>query len=101
MRNLLMVGILIFAAAAVAYPFLSGAAEKQEITQSVCPVSSKKIDANVYTNFEGNRIYFCSEASKEAFLKNPDAYLPNLILDEKGNVTNKRAAKKSGSDCNT
>ena len=101
MRNLLMVGILIFAAAAVAYPFLSGAAEKQEFTQSVCPVSSKKIDENVYTNYEGKRIYFCSEDSKEAFLKNPDAYLPNLILEEKRHANSKRAAKKSGSDCNT
>jgi YHS domain-containing protein len=94
-----MIGILIFAAAAVTYPFLSGAAEKQEITQSVCPVSNKKIDSNVYTNFDGKRIYFCSEESKEAFLKNPDAYLPNLILEEKRQASSKRAAKKSGSDC--
>jgi len=102
MRNLVFIGILLFAVAAVAYPVISGDADSQESTQSICPVSSKEIDKNIYTNFEGQRIYFCSQASKEAFLKNPKIYLPNLILSDKGALINKPAAKKSsGSDCGT
>ncbi len=38
----------------------------------------EKVDPEIYTDFNGRRIYFSNETSKELFEMSPDEYLPNL-----------------------
>jgi hypothetical protein len=32
---------------------------------------------DIYTDYKGKRIYFCSEGCRETFKKNPDKYMEN------------------------
>ena len=40
-----------------------------------CPVSGKPSSQEVFTEYQGEKIYFCSSDCKEKFLKNPEKYL--------------------------
>ncbi|RJR38560.1 MAG: YHS domain-containing protein [Deltaproteobacteria bacterium] len=43
---------------------------------AVCPVmGGKKINPNLFTDYNGKRIYFCCPPCLEAFKKNPEQYL--------------------------
>ncbi len=46
--------------------------------QTVCPVTGMAIDKNIWTDYKGKRVYFCTQDCKEEFLKNPDKYIGNL-----------------------
>ncbi len=50
--------------------------------QTLCPVMAGKIDKNVYTDYQGKRIYFCCSGCIDDFKKNPDKYLKQM--EEKG-----------------
>jgi len=43
-----------------------------------CPVMGAKIDKNVYTDYQGKRIYFCCTGCVDDFKKNPDKYLKQM-----------------------
>ena len=49
-----------------------------EIVQTACPVMGGPIDPNVYTVYEGKRVYFCCEGCDKKFLENPRLYLGKL-----------------------
>jgi YHS domain-containing protein len=51
-------------------------------SQTDCPVMGGKIDKNVYTDYQGKRIYFCCSGCVDDFKKNPDKYLKQM--EEKG-----------------
>jgi len=55
-------------------------AESAEIEQTVCPVMGGAINKEIYTDYEGRRIYFCCGACPKMFAANPDKYL--AILDQ-------------------
>lgn len=47
-----------------------------ENIQKTCPVSGETLEArNLYTDFEGRRIYFCCEKCQSKFAENPQEYL--------------------------
>jgi YHS domain-containing protein len=46
-----------------------------ESVQTACPISGKEINKAVYSDYKGRRIYFCSEAHKKQFDKDPEAVL--------------------------
>lgn len=46
-----------------------------ESVQQNCPVMGGKIDKNIYTDYNGRRIYFCCESCRQSFSKDPEKYL--------------------------
>ncbi len=46
--------------------------------ESVCPVLGNKINKNIYTDYQGQRIYFCCPGCIAVFKKNPEAYLKKM-----------------------
>ncbi len=56
----------------------SNTAVSMSAEQTVCPVTGMAIDKNIWTDYKGKRVYFCTQDCKEEFLKNPDKYIGNL-----------------------
>jgi len=50
--------------------------------QVLCPVMGGETDKNVYTDYQGKRIYFCCSGCIDDFKKNPDKYMKQM--EEKG-----------------
>ncbi len=46
--------------------------------QTTCPVSGKPIDPKVFTEYEGQKVHFCSKGCQERFKESPTQYLPAL-----------------------
>ena len=46
--------------------------------QTVCPVTGMAINKNIWTDYKGKRVYFCSPDCKEEFEKNPEKYISKL-----------------------
>jgi YHS domain-containing protein len=63
---------------AAAGPVAAAPAATQSQAQTVCPVLGGAIDKNVYTDYQGKRIYFCCAACIEEFNQNPEKYLQKL-----------------------
>lgn len=40
-----------------------------------CPVSGKPADTEIFTEYEGKKVYFCCEGCKTKFEESPDKYL--------------------------
>jgi YHS domain-containing protein len=60
--------------------------------QTACPVLGGKINKNIYTDYQGQRIYFCCPACIDVFKKNPEAYLKKMR--EQGVVPEKTSGGK-------
>jgi len=52
--------------------------------QTFCPIEGGKVNKNLYTDYQGRRIYFCCPDCPGAFKKNPEKYVKKL---EKEGVT--------------
>ena len=53
--------------------------------QKRCPVSGEVLlDKNVYSDYEGRRVYFCCEKCQGAFAKSPQEYLKKMDAPAKG-----------------
>jgi len=48
------------------------------IAQTTCPVMGGKIDENVYTEYDGQKVYFCCPGCIEKFKAEPEKYLAKL-----------------------
>lgn len=59
--------------------------------QTICPVMGGSINRNIYTDYKGERIYFCCPGCPEEFKKNPGRYLKKM--KESGVVLEKTPAK--------
>jgi YHS domain-containing protein len=47
--------------------------------QTTCPVmEGNKIDKNVFVEYKGKKVYFCCEACKGEFEKDPEKYIAKL-----------------------
>lgn len=46
--------------------------------QTVCPVMGGKIQEDVYTEYQGKKVYFCCPACVEKFKADPEKYLSKL-----------------------
>ena len=47
-------------------------------SQIACPVQGGKINKELYTDYQGQRIYFCCAECIPIFKKNPEAYLKKM-----------------------
>ena len=64
----------------------AGSNETKTMSQQICPVmtfgdpgcSFTKND--IYTDYKGKRIYFCSKGCRETFKKDPDKYIEKLKI---------------------
>ena len=50
--------------------------------QTLCPVMGNPINHEVYTDYEGKRIYFCCAGCDSTFLENPDKYLKQMQTED-------------------
>lgn len=46
--------------------------------QEKCPIRGGKIDKKVYTDYKGQRIYYCCPGCDKTFLKSPEKYLTQM-----------------------
>ncbi|MGB7911970.1 MAG: YHS domain-containing protein [Desulfobaccales bacterium] len=60
--------------------------------QTVCPVLGNKINKNIYTDYQGQRIYFCCPGCIDVFKKNPEACLKKM--EEQGVTPEKTSGGK-------
>jgi YHS domain-containing protein len=51
---------------------------EQAPEQTTCPVSGAPIKKNIWTWYNGKKVYFCCEACKKQFEENPEKYIKNL-----------------------
>lgn len=49
--------------------------EDAPIEQTACPVSGKAINTAIFTDHEGERVYFCCNGCKASFEKDPAKYM--------------------------
>lgn len=60
----------------IAFAFISGTVGyAEEPNQVKCPVMSGPTNKNVYTDYQGKRIYFCCPPCIQQFKKDPDKYM--------------------------
>ena len=76
----------------VGLPALTGCKKKTETTQTptvqqmteettkqtICPVMGAPIDKKYYTEYKGQKVYFCCPDCKAQFAKEPEKYLSKL-----------------------
>jgi YHS domain-containing protein len=60
--------------------------------QTVCPVMAGDINKDLYTDYKGQRVYFCCPACVELFKKEPEKYLQKM--KEQGVTPEKAPAGK-------
>lgn len=67
---------------AVAGLLMCGAAAADspgKVSNEMCPVlTDQHIDPEIFTDYEGQRVYFCCPRCKKKFIENPAAYMGNL-----------------------
>ena len=60
-------------------PASAALAHGDEAEQTKCPVmTGNEIDPDIYTVYQGKKVYFCCQACKAAFGDDPEKYLPRL-----------------------
>lgn len=70
--------LMMFLALMVIVSFsVAGAAE-----QTTCPVSGEPIDESVFTEYNGEKVYFCCADCKEAFEANPEKYMEKVHAEK-------------------
>jgi YHS domain-containing protein len=60
--------------------------------QTVCPVMGDAINKNIYTDYQGSRIYFCCDGCPQEFKKNPRKYMK--VLKDSGVTLEKTPVKE-------
>jgi len=58
-----------------------------DAAQAVCPVIAGEINKNIFTDYEGKRIYFCCAGCVDTFKKDPAKYIKQM--EDKGIVLDK------------
>ena len=76
-----MVGFVLMMSLALAF---SAVAFAKEPNQTKCPVLGNPVNKNVYTDYNGKRIYFCCPPCIKTFKKNPEKYMKQF--EEQGIV---------------
>ena len=72
--------------------FLAGPVLAAAAPQTTCPVLGGKINQEVYTDYQGQRVYFCCAGCVDVFKKDPEKYLKEM--KEQGVTPEKTPAKK-------
>lgn len=50
-------------------------------TQNQCPMMGGTIDKNVFTDYQGKRIYFAGEMCRGMFLQDPQKHMDKMIKE--------------------
>jgi YHS domain-containing protein len=87
-RIIILLSVLFFALGTLALPTDSALAGKP---QTKCPVLGNPINKDIYTDYQGKRIYFCCASCPQEFKKDPAKYMKKM--EEEG-VTPEAAPKK-------
>ena len=61
----------------VGYVLAEGDAAKSK-PQTTCPVMGGKINKEIYTDYEGKRVYFCCKGCIDEFKKDPAKHIKEL-----------------------
>lgn len=48
------------------------------IEQTICPIMGQAINKDFFTEYKGQKVYFCCAGCKEKFEKEPEKYLSKL-----------------------
>ena len=48
------------------------------IVQTTCPVMGGAIDKNIFTEYKGEKVYFCCAGCVDKFKANPEEYIAKL-----------------------
>ena len=71
--------------------------------QTTCPVMGGKINKDIYTDYKGERVYFCCEGCIPEFQKDPAKYVQKLenegVKLEKVSSTGTDASGEQSSAC--
>ncbi|MDD3643162.1 MAG: YHS domain-containing protein [Candidatus Krumholzibacteria bacterium] len=49
--------------------------------QTLCPVMGGAIDSTIYTDYQGQRVYFCCPGCVDSFLSAPEKYFERAAAD--------------------
>ncbi len=72
MRTVLSLSVV----ACLALMLMAGCGKaKTETGQKTCPVTAGEVNAKIFVEYEGRKIYFCNETCKAEFAKNPKKYV--------------------------
>jgi YHS domain-containing protein len=67
-----LVSVVLIISLALAF---SAVAFAKEANQTKCPVLGNSVNKNIYTDYNGKRIYFCCPPCVQEFKKNPEKYM--------------------------
>ena len=67
-----LVSVVLVLSLALAFSTIAFA---KEPNQTKCPVLGNAVNKNVYTDYNGKRIYFCCPPCVSTFKKNPEKYM--------------------------
>ncbi len=92
MKSIFMILFVMLVVGTLAAPMAVYAEEKKEIeekaeipegfvAQTMCPVMGGKITTTSYTDYQGQRIYFCCPGCEDSFLKDPEKYFEQAAKD--------------------
>lgn len=78
----LLVGIVLLAGcqkkSEPAAPAVDANATAAAIEQTICPVMAGAINKEIFTEYQGKKVYFCCAQCKADFEKEPEKYLSKL-----------------------
>jgi len=82
LASLLLVGLIVLAGCKKkeepTVPAVPGGAVSAQIEQTICPVMAGPINKDIFTEYKGQKVYFCCAGCKEKFEKEPEKYLDKL-----------------------
>ena len=86
-----LLGLVVVVCLALA---LSAAALAKPANQTNCPVLGSPVNKNVYTDYNGKRIYFCCPPCIQKFKKDPEKYMKQfekegVVLEDAPQAKNK------------
>jgi YHS domain-containing protein len=70
-----LMSVVLIVALALAF---SAAASANPANQTKCPVLGNPVNKNIYTDYNGKRIYFCCPPCIRQFKQNPEKYMKQI-----------------------
>ena len=83
MKKILLVSVSV-AVAAISFTFIACGADDAEKkakdtgAQIECPVMGDPVDKDIYTDYNGEKIYFCCEYCIDKFKEDPEKYMKKI-----------------------
>ena len=95
MKKLISVGVAVL----VSFVLVAGCGKaKTETGQLTCPVMGDPVNVKIFTEYKGQKIYFCMEDCKVTFDKNPKKYVKIVNAELKKIAADKAAAEKAAAE---